>query len=84
MHRHITLGVDVPGMVWGAVHLGGDGDQVQLEVRAVAQLDDAGRLGERGQVEPLAARFDDDETTHSKKGGRNFLRFCMDMTTHEP
>jgi hypothetical protein len=39
---HPRLGVDVPGMVRGAVHLGGDGDQVHLEVRGVPQLDDAG------------------------------------------
>ena len=33
------LGVDVPGMVRGAVHLGGDGDQVHLEVHGGDQLD---------------------------------------------
>ena len=41
-YTHPRLGVDVPGMVRGAVHLGGDGDQVHLEVRGVPQLDDAG------------------------------------------
>ena len=41
-YTHPRLGVDVPRMVWGAVHLGGDGDQVHLEVRGVPQLDDAG------------------------------------------
>ena len=38
-NTHPGIGVDVPVMVWGAVHLGGDGDQVHLEVRGGDQLD---------------------------------------------